>query len=184
MTPCIMVYSYQRFEEAFCLNLQGTCTTLKISAASSPETLVPMCQYLGVISQRSQSWNVEWFIQYNVIFRWKLSKLRHFIITVGFCNEMPGESQPLTFHLGILTLRGGVRFHLSEKWRFSYWVLSRDYAQSYPSFTISDIVTGRNCPLAIYPLYCVGLCIPWLNQPNWGSNRWCSVSKMNSHTAN
>jgi len=30
---------------------------------------------------------------------------------------------------------------------------------SLTHLSIRDIVTGRNCPLATYPLYCVGLSI-------------------------
>ena len=63
------------------------------------------------------------------------------------------------FHLGILTLRGGVRCKEREKSRSNSWMLPRDIAQSYQSFTISDHVTGRNCPPATYPPYCVGLSI-------------------------
>jgi hypothetical protein len=45
MTLCILAYSYQRFEEAFFLYLQGTCITLKIAAASSTEALIRMYQF-------------------------------------------------------------------------------------------------------------------------------------------
>ena len=109
VTPCIIGYNYQRFEKAFASIFRVLVLLWRFQRQVLQIRWYLCVSLLGVISQRSQPWSFEWFIQYNVNFRWKWSKLRHFIITAGFCNEMPGEREPTTFHLGILTLRGDVR---------------------------------------------------------------------------